>query len=1302
MMTENFAGSRTASFAEKRQIEQLLIDIVEKISGGGKLDVNLVDQIFRGRTGFSLTEVSAHETVPEGTRGPDISSTIAAMLGYVKSILSPDSPLVVNCEDGSLSLRYEESALTCNAECIISLPQIMNEIRMSGRTTKLDLSRRCFDSSRQLLEVCKAAGLLKSLILRDVHILTDGKESPQGCSLLEIIKWYCPALEEVDVTGCSQVTLDKIFQSERSSRRSPSTVTIVDLFETYPNAKPLLSPQPSSNDVSDVSSRIRALVEDGVPVNISYDGWSFLHTASAFGDADLVFWLLENDAHSKLTAVSSYRPSALEVAVCSHNAPIVKHLLDKTDDLDPSMVRHLFQCLFSKGHNDLHIDHTSKCIPLEVAKLLIERSSLDLKTSLLNEVAKVLHRTPLRELYRKTCWTDDSLADLFKGFVISGCHADLPTKDLGGKTVLMCAVESPVLVQTLLDLGANVHAVDHERNTALFYAVCKAEVETTEELLQACQILLSYGSDVNASNKCAESPLLYATSPERLPDDSLLIERMLTAGSSVKIWELLSKSGADFAAKNKDGKSVMHLLLDCTKGIMRKLEEVDSEDKILKLSEIAINRCNEQIEDLLKRNKQLVMLRDNVGNTPLHVLVDNPSCNPHIVRIAKSLIVNGSKVNSRNDRDKTPLHLVGSWDLAKFLLENGAIPNALDDLGCTPLICRLMRASPTGALEFEAVSKWSDGVNFGMDPWIEDREGQNAFTILMEKSQFGELRHFIDVTFNCNKEHVLKTDGKHNTLVHTLCGFNDSRVRPLVDYLLQKGVDVNAKNNNGDTALHILCREINRLHGPKRNNATYWKLIPRLRAYGALCNLKNKAGSTVLDIAWFDKTGLLKAVRRIPSREESHSLLPWEPASQKHRDKLYQVARRQHCHKITDFWYHEEPIGSGAFGYVFAGINVDDGRDVCLKRTQNYKLRTRHNDREVRSLLQLSNCPHVVKYFLFTRETDFTWIVLELMEGNLDDLMGQGIDKEVIPKLCSDLLLGIKYLHENEILHRDLKPSNVLYKHEHQPRLKIGDFGLSKNLGSRHLQGSSVLHSHAGSKSWMAKELLVSSGSSQHSFATDVFACGLIMHYIMANRQHPYEGGISDDRNSIAYYNALEENIKNDSKTLHGDLSEEATDLLEQLLAEREERPMASKAVKHPYFWSNDKKTRFIRATGNQCEIATNYPSPVRNYIMKALDPTFHVTPWDNFFPSVYRVMTTGPRGRRNYVTTSAVELVRFIRNSYAHVSEFPNPAFQHLLLKDYTFFKELPNLFMVIYRAVKLGKWETMRSEIATVVESN
>ena len=1293
-----------------KEIEELLIDIIKTVGGGGKLRLQLVEHIFQERTGFALLELSKQQTVPEVSVGLGANTDQKQVLDYLNNILSNESPLIVNCEDVCLSLRCEEEVLDCSAESGEPLSLVVKEIRASGKITKLDLSRRYFASKTELLEVCKDTRMLEKLILRDVQIQTDGEESADGFALIKLIQMYCPALEEVDITGCSQVTLNNLFESERSLQErgifvGKSTVRIVDLFSTNPEIKGLLMPSCFSS-MPNIGDRIKALVQDGVPANISYDGWSFLHTASAVGDVDLVVWLLNNSGNCKFQSVCPTRPSALDIAITCHDAVIVSHLLraHQVDGCDPYKLVQL--CFFSQlppteQCRALHVSHSSACNPLEVVKLLIGRSDLDFKTTFLVEIIKAFQTMAPTELREKTCWSDVSLAELLKTLVSPGCPVDIPITDLGGKTPLMCTISSPVLVKTLLDLGANSNATDKEGNTALFYAVdvSKASSMSADECLVTCQILLKSNAKANALNNYGETPLLYDASSERLTncDD-------LERGCNLKIWNILAESGAEITAMNKDRKSAMHLVIDRTKNILEKIQNSCALDRIPSMCQSAVDRCIEQIKFLSDRNKELLSYRDNVGNTPLHVLADQNSLKlDEMVNVAKALIECGSKVNVSNDDEKTPLHLAKSWSMAELLLENGGKPNLSDNMGCSPLILRCQGANLEDPQDLENLNRWWDGVKFGMDPWHENKNGKNVFTILMDSGNFVNLTYFINSCIDREREGVLRTDSKGNTLLHCLCDHNDSRLKSLTDFLLRMGANVNAQNGKGDTALHIVCRHIMRLPAHKARNSAYMKLISRLLAYQARLNLKNKNNDTVLNIVWCNKK-LLATVRRKVVQREPQPFGSWSSISQIHCGVLSQVARRQDCHFVEDYSYHKNAIGFGAFGNVFAAINAKDGREVALKRVEIHKLTTRLDDREIRSLVQLSSSPYIVQYIRFMRDANFTWLVLELMEGNLDDLLGRNVDKDFFPKLCHDVMHGVNYLHRNSVLHRDLKPSNVLYRYnEAKPCLKIADFGLSKNLSAGTSQGSSVFHSNAGTKIWMAPELLLSTGYLQHSPESDVFACGLIVHYMLANKRHPFDGDTTDGPRSVGHWSAVQQNIMNDSKTFDRNLSGEAEDLLVQVLSARNnDRPKASAVVKHPFFWSDDKKIRFLLAVGNQSEIGTfgaHPPTPVEQEIDNKLRPKFLSRPWDTYFPAVYTEMTSSRRGRA-YVTSSGVHLVRFIRNSYAHVSDRTRPAgFQTLLLQDHFFLKQLPDLFMIVYKAVKLGNWDITRQEIVSVM---
>ena len=78
-------------------------------------------------------------------------------------------------------------------------------------------------------------------------------------------------------------------------------------------------------------------------------------------------------------------------------------------------------------------------------------------------------------------------------------------------------------------------------------------------------------------------------------------------------------------------------------------------------------------------------------------------------------------------------------------------------------------------------------------------------------------------------------------------------------------------------------------------------------------------------------------------------------------------------------------------------------------------------------------------------ENEKIFLVFEYCECDLRKLMNQRpLTSEEVWKFSNQLLLGIKYSHENRILHRDLKPQNLLI--DAQGDLKIADFGLARSF----------------------------------------------------------------------------------------------------------------------------------------------------------------------------------------------------------------------------------------------------------------
>lgn len=96
------------------------------------------------------------------------------------------------------------------------------------------------------------------------------------------------------------------------------------------------------------------------------------------------------------------------------------------------------------------------------------------------------------------------------------------------------------------------------------------------------------------------------------------------------------------------------------------------------------------------------------------------------------------------------------------------------------------------------------------------------------------------------------------------------------------------------------------------------------------------------------------------------------------------------------------------------------------------------------NVFKLLHHENIISYYGTEVHRDKMFIFMEYCPISLHDLVEQrGIIPEIVAKeLTHQVLDGLAYLHERNIVHRDIKPRNILVGQD--KRFKIADFGSSK------------------------------------------------------------------------------------------------------------------------------------------------------------------------------------------------------------------------------------------------------------------
>ncbi|XP_042010546.1 mitogen-activated protein kinase kinase kinase 1-like [Salvia splendens] len=280
------------------------------------------------------------------------------------------------------------------------------------------------------------------------------------------------------------------------------------------------------------------------------------------------------------------------------------------------------------------------------------------------------------------------------------------------------------------------------------------------------------------------------------------------------------------------------------------------------------------------------------------------------------------------------------------------------------------------------------------------------------------------------------------------------------------------------------------------------------------------------------------------SNEDDSSSSVTEPMSS--------ISSNERHGRVIHDWQKGELLGRGTFGSVYEGI-ADGGFFFAVKEVslldqgEDGKQCVFQLEQEIALLSQFEH-ENIVRYYGTEKKGSHLCIFLELVtQGSLLRLyLKYDLRVPQVSGYTRQILHGLKYLHDRDVIHRDIKCANILV--HTNGLVKLADFGLAKAAKLNDVK------SCKGTAFWMAPEVVRSKG---YGLAADIWSLGCTV-LEMLTRRFPYFG--------LEYMTALYKIGQGVRPDVPDTLSSDAQDFILQCLQiDPSLRPTAAELLDHPF-----------------------------------------------------------------------------------------------------------------------------------------
>nr|XP_004515672.1 mitogen-activated protein kinase kinase kinase 1-like isoform X1 [Cicer arietinum] len=253
-------------------------------------------------------------------------------------------------------------------------------------------------------------------------------------------------------------------------------------------------------------------------------------------------------------------------------------------------------------------------------------------------------------------------------------------------------------------------------------------------------------------------------------------------------------------------------------------------------------------------------------------------------------------------------------------------------------------------------------------------------------------------------------------------------------------------------------------------------------------------------------------------------------------------------------WQKGGFLGGGSFGSVYEGIS-DDGiffavKEVSLLDQGDQGKQSVYQLEQEIALLSRFEHDNIVQYYGTEMDESKLYIFIELVtKGSLRSLYQKyTLRDSQVSAYTRQILQGLKYLHDQNVVHRDIKCANILV--HASGSVKLADFGLAKATTLNDVK------SCKGTAFWMAPEV-VKGKNKGYGLPADVWSLGCTVLEMLTG-QIPYF--------NLECMQAIFRIGKGERPPIPDSLSRDAKDFIMQCLqVNPDDRPTAAQLLNHPF-----------------------------------------------------------------------------------------------------------------------------------------